>query len=202
MQRETIAVNARAQGRLSVLNHVLSSETSAADAATYLGLSLRSVRRLLARYRGEGVAALVHGNAGRVPSNRITPELRARLVELALTTYAGVNRAHLAELPEEREGLVVPARSLRRILAQAGLPPEHRRRPRQHRQRRERMSQAGILLRCAAMCCTRPPRCSRHPKNTHAKWVQERRTCTRPLRVQHPPALRAWHVRGGDCPLT
>lgn len=147
MQRETITLDARAQWRLYVLNHILSGEVSAAEAAGLLGLSIRSVRRLLARYRArDGVASLVHGNAGRPPVNRLDAATRTRLVELALTTYVGVNRAHLADLLAEREGIVVSARTVRRILAEAGLPAVRRRRPRGHRSRRERMSQAGLLL--------------------------------------------------------
>jgi transposase len=147
MKRETITLDARAQWRLYVLNHILTGEVSAAAAAGQLGLSIRSVRRLLARYRGpDGVAALIHGNAGRIPANRLDPAVRVRIVELASTTYCGVNRTHLAELLSEREAIVVAARTVRRIAGEAGLPPVRRRRARGHRVRRERMSSAGLLL--------------------------------------------------------
>jgi transposase len=147
MKRETITLDARAQWRLYVLNHILTGETSTAEAAVHLGLSIRSVRRLLARYRSsEGVASLVHGNAGRPPVNRVDRATRDRVVELALTRYAGVNRAHLADLLAEREEIGVSARTLRRILGEAGLPAVRTRRPRRHRSRRERMSQAGLLV--------------------------------------------------------
>ena len=106
------------------------------------------MRRLLARYRGPaGVAALVHGNTGRTPANRLPDEWRARLVELATDEYKGVNRAHLADLLAERQAIRVPERTLRRVLAEAGVPAVRRRRPRRgHRTRRERMTQAGLLL--------------------------------------------------------
>ena len=120
--REAITLDTRAQQRLYVLNHVLAGELTAAEAAGYLGLSVRSMRRLLARYRDEGAAALVHGNRGRIPANRLDDDARARLVELATTTYADVNRAHLADLLAEREDIHVAERTLRRILAEAGLP--------------------------------------------------------------------------------
>lgn len=144
--REAITLDQRAQQRLYVLNHILAGELTAAEAAGYLHLSVRTVRRLLARYRDEGATALVHGNHGRIPANRLDDQLRTRLAELATTTYRDVNRAHLADLLAEREGLVVAERSLRRVLAEAGLPPVRRRRPRRHRSRRERMAQAGMLL--------------------------------------------------------
>ena len=147
MTRETITLNARAQWRLYVLNHVLAGETSIAEAAGLLDRSTRQVRRLLARYRGpEGAAALVHGNAGRMPANRLDPALRDRLAELARTRYAGVNREHMAELLADDLALSVAPRTLRRILAEAGVPAVRRRRPRRHRTRRERMSAAGMLL--------------------------------------------------------
>jgi hypothetical protein len=46
----------------------------------------------------------------------------------------------------EREGIVLSARTLRRILGEAGLPAVRTRRSRGHRTRREPMSQAGLLL--------------------------------------------------------
>src|SRR5713226_7228160 len=48
-----------------VLNRILAGQLSAAEAAALLQLSKRQVQRILAAYRKEGVAALVHGNRGR-----------------------------------------------------------------------------------------------------------------------------------------
>jgi transposase len=129
-----------------VLGHVRDGHLTAADAGKVLHVSVRQVRRLLAGLREVGVAVLVHGNRGRPPAHRTPDVLRERLVGLATTTYAGVNRAHLAELLAEREGLVVPERTLRRILAEAGVPPVRRHRPPRHRSRRERVPRAGELL--------------------------------------------------------
>lgn len=145
--RETITLDARTQQRLAVLTHVLAGELSPDQAAAYLGLSGRQVRRLLDRLRREGVGALVHGNRGRAPANRIDEVHRERLVALAKDTYAGFNPVHMAEeLAEERPDLAVSARSLRRILAAGGLPPARTRRAPRHRSRRERMPRAGMLL--------------------------------------------------------
>lgn len=48
--RDTITLDARAQHRLYVLNHPLSSGLTAEEAASVLHLSLGLVRRLLKRY--------------------------------------------------------------------------------------------------------------------------------------------------------
>ena len=138
-------LDARAQHRGYILKHVVAGGLTIEQAARILGLSTRQVGRLLARY-GDGPAALAHGNRGRPPANRLDDALRAHLIELARTTYAGVNHAHLAELLAEREGIAVAERTLRRILAEAGLAPVRRRRPPRHRSRRDRMPRAGLLL--------------------------------------------------------
>jgi transposase len=144
--RETITLDARAQHRLYVLNHVLSGGLTAEEAARVLELSVRQVRRLLRRYRANGSAGLVHGNRARVPAHRIPDAIRDRVVDLATTTYAGVNHTHLAELLAEREQLLIPERTLRRILTEASVRPTRTRRPPRHRSRRERMPREGQLL--------------------------------------------------------
>ena len=144
--RETITLDARAQQRVYVLNHVLTGGLTADQAAAILKLSIRQVRRLLGRYRTDGSAGLVHGNRDRVPGHRIPELIRVRVVELATTTYAGVNHTHLAELLAEREGIEIAKRTLRRILAEASVRPTRTRRPARHRSRRERMPREGMLL--------------------------------------------------------
>ena len=139
-------MDARAQQRRYVLEHLAAERITADEAARVLRLSVRQVRRLLAAFRADGPAGLVHGNHGRSPVHRTPAELRERLVGLATTTYAGVNHAHLAELLAEREGITVADRTLRRILAEAGLAPVRRRRLPKHRSRRDRMPRAGLLL--------------------------------------------------------
>lgn len=137
--------DARAQHRAYVLEHVVDAGLTSGQAAAILKRSTRQVDRLLARYR-DGPMALAHGNRGRAPANRLDDARRARLVELATTTYAGVNHTHLAELLAERERIVVAPRTLRRVPAEASVRPTRTRRPPRHRSHRERMPREGQLL--------------------------------------------------------
>ncbi len=139
-------MNGKEQQRAMVLNQVDRGELTGQQAGVLVGLSLRQVRRLLARYRGEGVAALAHGNRGRPAVHRIPEDIRKRVVALAQGPYRGLNHYHLQELMEEREGVSLSRSSLWRILSGAGIPSPRRRRPPQHRHRRERYAQEGMLL--------------------------------------------------------
>ena len=136
--RETITLDEPAQRRLTT--HLLADDLTLKEAAVLLDLSTRQVRRLVARLRSEGAAALVHGNRERRPTNGIEGTQRRKLLELADTIYVGFNPVLMAEtLAEEEPGLAVSACSLRRILAAGGIAPVRTRRPSRHRSRRERM---------------------------------------------------------------
>ncbi len=116
-----------------------------ADAAQLIGRSIRQTRRLRRAYRLRGPTALVHGNQGRRSPRRLPDALRAHVVTLAKTTYAGTNYQHFQDLLAEREDLVVAYTSLARLLKEAGISSPRRRRPPRHRSRRERMPQEGML---------------------------------------------------------
>jgi len=128
-----------------VLNRLLVGELTAAEAAVLLTLSERQVRRLLAAYRKEGAAALAHGNRGSKPVHSISEEVRRQVIELATTTYAGCNYQHLRDLLAERDGITLSRASVRRILLATGIGSPRTQRRRQHRRRRARYAQEGML---------------------------------------------------------
>ena len=144
---ETVTLNLKEQKRLMVLNRINQGKLTGEEAADLLGLSVRHVRRLLARFREEGARALAHGNRGRPSHRRIEKGQQSRIVSLAKSEYAGVNQQHFTELLAEREQLRVSRSTVRRVLAEAGLgSPRPHRRKRRHRLRRERYSQEGMLV--------------------------------------------------------
>ena len=139
-------MNQLEQTRLHVLNSVLEHQLPVAQAAEILGVSERHAWRILADYRKEGAAALVHGNRGRRPRNAVSDDEAAAVIQLASTTYAGANHTHLTELLRDREGIDLSRPTVRRILTRAGIPSPRHRRPPKHRVRRQRMPQAGMLV--------------------------------------------------------
>ena len=67
-------------------------------------------------------------------------------MRLASNGYAGANHTHLTELLREREGIDLSRPTVRRILTKAGIGSPRSRRSQQHRFRRRRMPQEGILV--------------------------------------------------------
>ena len=141
-----VTLNQREQARLQVLNSVLDFQLPRAQAAEIMGISEPQIRRVLAAYRRERAAALVHGNRGRKPQHPVPEEVAAAVVSLASEKYAGFNHNHLTEILAEREGIHLSRQTVSRLLNRSGLFSARQHRPPKHRVRRERMPQEGMLL--------------------------------------------------------
>ncbi len=141
-----LTLSAKEQSRLQILNGVLERYWSMREVAPLLGVSERQGWRLLASYRKEGARGLAHKNRGRVPPNVTPGPIQQQVVALTQERYQGINHTQLTELLAERERLTLSRPTVRRILVRAGLASPRHRRPPQHRCRRQRMPQEGMLL--------------------------------------------------------
>jgi len=143
--RELVRMSQREMQRYHTLCLVLEGRLTGVAAATSLGLSVRHVRRLLARLRSEGRGALLHGNRGRPSGRRLAPGLQQQVLAWARGRYAGLNTTHLTEKCQA-EGLAVSRATVYRLLRAAGIARPRSRRPPRHRARRLRKAQAGLLV--------------------------------------------------------
>ena len=173
-------------------------------------MSVRHIRRLLARYREEGPKALAHGNRGRKPSHTLDGDTRVRIIELAQRKYAGFNHVHLTE-KLEGEGIYVSRSCVRRVLLVSGIRTPRKRRPPKHRRRRERRPQQGMMLQIDGS--RHDPACAEHadrqgdgvtqeePAHTEAEaevGVVEKRAGTRAVhfstKAPKPAANHPWRT--------
>ena len=134
------------QTRIQVLNGVIEGKVTVAEASGLMGVSERHAWRLLAANRGEGPAAVAHGNRGRKPATTTCPQTRETVRELAEGPYAGFNHTHLTEMLAEREDIHLSRSTVRRVLLAGGLPSPRRRKAPRRYSRRERYPQEGMLL--------------------------------------------------------
>ena len=143
---EKVTLNKKEQKRLLVMNEMLAGRVTGQEAADVLGLSLRHTRRLLADYGRRGAVALMHGNRGREPANKLEAAVEAEILRLAREEYEDYNDSHLTEELAERHEIAVSRPTVRRIRRQAGLASPRKRRAPRHRRRRQRYPQQGMLL--------------------------------------------------------
>ena len=135
--------------RLKVMASLSAGRLKQQAAARLLGLSVRQVRRLLRRYRGEGDAGLVHRSRGR-QSNRKTPDAqRERALKCIRRDYRDFGPTLSAEKLAERDGIAVSRETVRQWMVAEGLWRDRPRRVR-HRQWRERRECFGELVQLDA----------------------------------------------------
>ncbi len=128
-----VRFNVKEQKRVITLIDVEKGVMTGRQAAGVMNISLRQVRRLLAAYRKEGIAALAHGNRGRKPPNAIKADLRQQVLELAVTKYSGFNHQHFTEVLAEREDIFLSRSSVRNILLESGIRSPRKRQAPKHR---------------------------------------------------------------------
>jgi transposase len=144
--KELIILSRREAQRIQVLEQVVRESLSLKAGATLMKVCYRQAKRLVARYRREGPKGLAHRRRGRAAPNALGPEIRERVLALHREIYAQFNDTHFVEMLEEREGLRIGRETVRRWLREAGIRPKRRRRPPQHRSRRPRRPQIGLLM--------------------------------------------------------
>ncbi len=145
-----VTLSVKEERRLQLLNEIERRQITGKQAAQILEISLRHFRRLRAAYRQKGAAALAHGNRGRRPAHALDEVIKAQVLTLAKTRYAGFNTQHFTEALAEREQIDLSRSTVRRILLSDGIKSPRKRRAPRHRSRRERFAQEGILLQIDA----------------------------------------------------
>lgn len=132
--------------RLDVVKRVKAGRLAVAQGAAILGLSERQFLTIRQRVAGEGSKGVVHALTGCSPVNRVTEEVREKILGLRRGLYDGFNDHHFTEKLREVEKVIVSRATVQRILRAAGIASTHKRRASKHRRRRDRRAQAGLLI--------------------------------------------------------
>ncbi len=132
--------------RYAVIEQVLRRTMKQSDAALWLGVSVRQVKRLVSAVREQGTAGIISRRRG-APSNRsVKPSVRENYLSLVREHYADFGPTLAAEYLAQCHGFAHSAETLRGWMIQAGLWKSKRVRPRVIHSPRERRSALGELV--------------------------------------------------------
>ena len=90
------------------------------EAARWLGVSVRQVKRLLARYRERGPAGLVSGHRGKVSNNAMAAVVRRAAMDLVRERYADFGPTFACEKLVEVHGYRLSVETLRKVDGRGG----------------------------------------------------------------------------------
>jgi len=141
-----VTMSAEEADRLRVLEQVLCGACSRKQAAQWLGISARQLRRLVKRYRSSGAAGLVHGLRGKHSNRRLDAALVAQAQQLIGTHYRDFGPTLACETLAERHDIVLSVESVRALMREAGLWRAKRQRCVPIHPMRERHARVGELI--------------------------------------------------------
>lgn len=131
--------------RLGIIQETLKKRLKQREAARLLGLSLRQVQRIVRRVTLEGERGILHKLKGRISNRRYPDSFRTRVLRIYETRYRGFGPTLAQEKLREREKIRMGRETLRGWLLEKRLW-EPRKKPRRHRQWRERKASLGEMV--------------------------------------------------------
>ena len=143
---EVFTISPKQLQRHDQLRLVLDGTITLRKASVVMNVSYRHAKRLKKAFGCGGTRALLHGNRGRSPANKIDDEMRRKIIALSEEVYSELNDTHFAEMLWEREGIEVSRQSVRAIRRAQGIRPKRRRRLRKHHSRRPRKLAEGLMM--------------------------------------------------------
>lgn len=146
-----IALSQKEFHRAQVLEMVRQGHLTLAEAAQYLKVSVRQLRRIHSRYQEQGAAGLIRGNRGRPAANRTSQETQENILTWVCKSKARYNDTHLQEVLAERVELAIGRETLRRLLRSQRLAPKRTRRSAAYFRRRDRKPRGARWCRGTAV---------------------------------------------------
>lgn len=138
-------MSAKESRRVFVIEQAVKGKITNRQAAEVLGLSERQVIRLKERMKAEGVAGLAHKNRGRTPKHAVPKETKEKVVLLARGPLRDASCQQVSELLEEFYSITISAKTVGRILKEAGIPLAHTHSSPKRQKSRVRLPQEGLL---------------------------------------------------------
>lgn len=143
--KDIIMMRQKELKRLHVIRKIMEGELTQVEAAEILSLSERQIGRIVRRIREEGDTGVQHRTRGKESHRRLPKKLKDRVVALYVQKYKGFGPTFTAEKLLEIDAIDLSKETVRKWLIEAGQWQRDRR-PRTHRQWRERKWHCGQMV--------------------------------------------------------
>lgn len=84
--------------KYEVIKKLVDANGNKKNAAIKLNCTVRTINRLIVKYKSEGKAAFIHKNRNRKPATTISDEIKNKVIDLYRTKYSGANLLHFSQL--------------------------------------------------------------------------------------------------------
>ena len=95
------------QYKYEVIKKLVDTHGNKKNAAIKLNCSVRTIDRLIIRYKAEGKTGFIHKNRNRQPISTFPVEVKNKVIDLYRTKYSGANLLHFSQLLAKKEDIHV-----------------------------------------------------------------------------------------------
>lgn len=141
-----LTMSAKETERISVMDNLIGKRIKQKHAARQLGLSIRQVRRLMKRYKKEGIAGLVHLGRGGISNRAIPQPEKDRAIDILTGQYPDFGPTFALEKLAEKHSVTFGVDTLRREMIARNLWKPKKRKVRDIHPYRERRAALGELV--------------------------------------------------------
>lgn len=145
MKEDVLEMTAEDRKRLHIIRKAELREIKQRQAAELLEISVRQVRRIIRKVRKEGDGGVIHKLRGRNSNHALDRELREKSLEIYRQRYEGFGPTFASEKLAEEQQIRISEETLRNWLKQERISYPGRR-PRPHRQWRDRRTSRGEMI--------------------------------------------------------
>lgn len=103
------------QLKYDVIKMCIDGKVSKSYCEVKLGVSRRTVDRMIQRIKSDGKAGFIHGNRGKKPIHAIDPQTENDILLLYQNKYQNANLSHFQELLSDHEGIHVSESYIRKL---------------------------------------------------------------------------------------
>ena len=116
------------QYKYEVIKKLVESDGNKKNAAIKLNCSLRTINRLISKYKSKGKLGFVHKNRDRKPAISFSADVKADVIDLYKKKYSDANLLHFSQLLLKHEGIKISDTTINHWLREEDiLSPKARR---------------------------------------------------------------------------
>jgi transposase len=146
MMDQSITMSQKELNRHDIIKKLVNKELNGTQASDLLGLCVRQVRRLKARFKESGAKGLCHGLRGKAGNRALPDKERERIKGLIERLYPDFGPTLAAEKLRERHNIDRDEGTIRSLMTEAGLWRPKKQKQGTHRQWRQRKASPGEML--------------------------------------------------------
>lgn len=109
------------ENKYLIIKKLVETDGNKKRAAIKLNCTVRTVNRLILKYKNEGKAGFVHGNRSKIPSTAIPLDVKNKIIKLYIEEYSDANFTHFCEIIEEDLNIKISDTTLNKWLREENI---------------------------------------------------------------------------------